>query len=295
MEAHIRDLRYFIAVAEELSFSRAATERLFISQPALSKQIGRLERLLRTSLFERGHRSICLTPAGAALLPHARQIVQSWDDARRAVSSVRGEVLTVGFQTRISRGLIPSVTAAMNRVLPGWQLRFRQISWGDPTAGLATGQTDVAIAWLPMPEGFATKLLREEARWVALPLSHRLASREIVPFAELESEPFVGLPQTAGAARDFWLATEERTTPPRVVATAETADESLEAVASGAGVALIAAGNASTFQRDDIVCRPVTGLSPSRLAVVWSADDDREAVRVFVDASCLCHAAPRRS
>ena len=290
MDAHVRDLRYFVAVAEELSFTRAAADRLFISQPALSKQIRQLERSLRTELFERGHRSVALTAAGAALLPRARQIIQHWDDARRAVAGAQRTLLTVGFQTRISRGLIPSVTAAMERILPGWQLRFRQISWADPTTGLGTGEVDVAIAWLPVPSGYSTKLLQTEDRWVALPAGHRLSDRGTVRFAELESEPFIALPPTAGPLRDYWLATDQRTTPARVVTTAETTDESLEAVASGLGVVLLSAGNASIYQRDDIVCRPVTGLPASHLAVVWRSGDDREAVRVFIDASCLCSA-----
>jgi len=290
MDAHVRDLRYFVAVAEELSFTRAASDRLFISQPALSKQIRQLERSLRTTLFERGHRSVTLTAAGAALLPQARHILEHWDDARRAIAGVQDRILTVGFQTRISRGLIPSVTAAMERMLPGWQLRFRQISWADPTTGLGDGEVDVAIAWLPAPVGYSTKLIQSEDRWVALPANHRLADRETVPFTDLSGEPFIALPPTAGALRDYWLATEQRTTPARVAATAATTDESLEAVASGLGVVLLSAGNAAIYQRDDIVCRPVTGLSASQLAVVWRTGDDREAVRVFIDASCLCSA-----
>jgi DNA-binding transcriptional LysR family regulator len=78
MDVHGRDLRYFVAVAEELHFTRAA-ERLFISQPALSKQIRMLERQLGASLFDRGRDGVQLTPVGAALLPHAREVLAAWD------------------------------------------------------------------------------------------------------------------------------------------------------------------------------------------------------------------------
>ncbi|GAA3387228.1 LysR family transcriptional regulator [Cryptosporangium minutisporangium] len=294
MDVRVQDLRYFVAVAEELSFTRAATERLFISQPALSKQIRQLERTLQTALFERTRRSVALTAAGAALLPHARRILQQWDDARRAVAGANDAVLTVGFQTRISRGLLPAVTVAMERLLPGRQLRFRQISWADPTTGLGSGEVDVAIAWLPAPAGYASKVVTTEERWVALPTGHPLADRTTIGFDELVDEPFVALPTTAGALRDYWLASEHRASPARIAAVAETPDESLEAVASGVGVVLLSAGNATIYQRDDVVCRPVTGLPPSELAVVWRPDDDREMVRVFVDACCLCGAGPAR-
>src|SRR5712691_3382600 len=108
MDAHTRDLRYFVAVAEELSFTKAATERLFISQPALSKQIRKLENALRVRLFERDRRTVALTVAGAAMLPKARATLAQWDETTRAIAeAARGKTLTVGFQTRIGRGLIP--------------------------------------------------------------------------------------------------------------------------------------------------------------------------------------------
>src|SRR5262245_32716097 len=103
MDVHVRDLRYFVAVAEERSFTRAATHRLFISQPALSKQIRQLERSLRTDLFDRDGRSVRLTPAGEALLPHARRLLEDWETALLAVSEATaqaGATVRVGFQTR---------------------------------------------------------------------------------------------------------------------------------------------------------------------------------------------------
>jgi DNA-binding transcriptional LysR family regulator len=291
MDPHLRDLRYFVAVAEELSFTRAAGERLFISQPALSKQIRQLENTLRVRLFERDRRTVSLTPAGAELLPRARRLIVGWEEAEHAVVAAgRDTTLTVGFQTRIGRGLIPAVTAAM---AADWTLSFRQVSWRDPTAGLARREVDVAIAWLPVPgNGLTWRVVATEERWVALPAGHHLAAHDVIPFAALADEPFVALP--AGPARDFWLATGERTGPARVSAEAETAEEAFEAVASGAGVALVAAGNAEIYQRDDVVCRPVSGLTPSELAVVWRTDDDRPAIRVFVEscARCLCLTPP---
>ena len=101
MDVRVQDLRYFIAVAEELSFTRAANERLFVSQPALSKQIRQLESALRVALFDRDRRAVVLTAAGAALLPRARQIVELWEQGRReAAAAANRATLTVGFQTR---------------------------------------------------------------------------------------------------------------------------------------------------------------------------------------------------
>lgn len=297
MDVHVRDLRYFVAVAEELSFTRAATNRLFISQPALSKQIRMLEATLRATLFDRDRRTVRLTDAGAALLPRARQLITDWDNAERAVTDAakaRCHTLTVGFQTRIGRGLIPAVTATMGVRLPDWRLQFRQVGWSDPTAGLATREVDVAIAWLPVPDTgqLSWKVVATEERWVALPPDHRLAGWASVPSGELVGEPFVA-PPAGGPLHDFWLGNDHRSTPARVVAEAETPEEMLEAVAAGVGVALLSEGNAKIDQREDVVTRPVTGLSPSRLAVIWRTDDHREAVHVFTDSCtrCLCPSA----
>jgi DNA-binding transcriptional LysR family regulator len=293
MDAHLRDLRYFVAVAEELSFTKAANERLFIAQPTLSRQIRLLEASLRARLFERDHRTIRLTRAGEVLLARARLLLGQWDEALSAVAEAAAAAdmtLRVGFHTRIGRGLIPAVTARMAQLLPGWKLAFRQVSWRDPTAGLAGGEVDVAISWLPVPDTglLSWQVVATEDRWVALPANHRLAERAAVTLDDLAGEPFIALPATAGPLRQFWLAAEERRVPPLIAAEAETAEEAFEAVASGLGVALLAAGNAEIYRRDDVTCRPVTGLSPSELAVLWRAGDDRKAIQVFTGIFCDC-------
>ncbi len=293
MDAHLRDLRYFVAVADELSFTRAATERLFIAQPTLSRQIRLLETALRVRLFERDHRTVRLTTAGEVMLTRARLLLGQWDEAQSAVAEAAAAadmVLRVGFHTRIGRGLVPAVTTRLAELLPGWKLTFRQVSWRDPTAGLASAEVDVAISWLPVPDTglLSWQVVATEDRWVALPAGHRLAERAAVTLDDLSGEPFIALPAAAGPLRQFWLAAEERQEPLRIAAEAETAEETFEAVASGLGVALLAAGNAEIYQRDDVVCRPVTGLSPGRLAVLWRTGDHRKAIQVFTGIFCQC-------
>src|SRR5215207_1407633 len=137
-DVHLRDLRSFLAVVDELSFTRAA-EVLFVSQPALSKQVRALETRLDAELFTRGHRSIALTVAGSALVAPARRIVAEWDGAMAAVEAAGEAVrrtLVVGFHTRIGRGLVPAITTALEE-------RDRVAAPVPPgSLGRATGRSD---------------------------------------------------------------------------------------------------------------------------------------------------------
>lgn len=284
MDVHLRDLRYFVAVAEDLSFTRAA-ERLYVSQPALSKQVRALERQLGFPLFERRAREVVLTPQGAALLPQARMMADEWAVAVREARAVGdGIALTVGMQTAVGRDLQRDVLGRFRD--RGWRISLRLVSWEDPTAGLADGGSDVAFCWLPVPgDGLGYRVLAREDRWVALPIGHRFAGRAAVDFAELLDEPFVALPRTAGPLRSFWLAEDERgRREPVVGVESSSPEEVFEAVSGGLGVALLAEGNAELYPRPDVVCVPVRGLAPCELALLWRADDRRAEVAEFVAA-----------
>jgi DNA-binding transcriptional LysR family regulator len=288
MDAHLRDLRYFVAVADELNFTRAA-ERLHLSQPALSKQIRGLEANLHAQLFRRDRRQVELTAAGTALLAVARSLLGDWDDGVAVVGDAAAQdarVLRVGTLTSIGRALYPEITDQFAKRQPGWQVELHTCGWGDPTAGLRDRAADAAFVWLPIdaPE-LETEVLATERRFVAISARHPLADRQSIEFAEIADEPVAALPVSAGSQRDFWLAIDARAgRPPRVAAEVSAADEKLEIVSSGAAITLLAEGNASIYARDGIVCIPVSGLQPARLAVAWRRGDRRPAVLAFIQA-----------
>ncbi len=293
MDVHGRDLRYFVAVAEELHFTRAA-ERLFVSQPALSKQIRALERQLGAELFERDRRDVRLTAAGAALLPYARRMLAEWDAASAAVERAKAEqqaTIVVGMSTSPGRGgLLPAIRSRFSETCPAAKVELRQVSWTDSSAGLADGSVDAAFVWLPVPdeERYAWVVVAEEPRHVALPDTHRLADRPEVDFADLLDEPFIAIPKSAGVLRDYWLALDARAGRPALIgAEAASADETYEALVDGRGVCLLAAGNAPLLTRGGVVTRPVRGVAPSRLALAWRAGDRRPLVRAYAEASRL--------
>ena len=288
MDAHLRDLRYFVAVAEELNFTRAA-ERLHLSQPALSKQIRALETTLRAQLFRRDRRQVELTAAGTALHAVARDLLRDWDDGVAMVGDAAAEdtrVLRVGTLTSIGRGLYPAITDQFAKRQPDWRVELHSYGWGDPTAGLRDRATDASFVWLPVDDaGIQTEVLATERRFVAISARHPLADRRTIEFSELINEPAAALPASAGAQRDFWLAIDARAgRPPRVAAEVSAADEKLEIVSSGAAITLLAEGNAGIYSREGIVCIPVSGLEPARLAIAWRRGDRRPAIRDFVRA-----------
>ena len=283
MDVHVRDLRYFLAVAQELSFTHAA-ERLYVSQPALSKQIRSLERQLRVDLFERDGRTVKLTRAGAELLPHAEHMLDSWEDAKRALSKAGDCTLVIGMHTSPGRGLLPSVRAMMVASCPDLELELRHVAWSDRTAGLADQSTDAAFVWLPLPHPpYRWLTIAREPRLVALPNGHRLAARESVSIVDLFDEPFLALPSSAGPLRDYWLALDERNGHPvNVAAEINDTEETYEAVASGIGVCLLAAGNAPIFARGAITMLPVHDLSPSELVLAWNERHCPPLLETFV-------------
>ncbi|MEV0980732.1 LysR family transcriptional regulator [Streptomyces sp. NPDC049915] len=291
-DVHVRDLRYFLAVAEELHFTRAA-ERLYVSQPALSKQIRALERQVGVQLLHRDQRGVSLTPAGEALLPHARDVLAAWEEGSAALEAARAaqrSTLVVGMSTSPGRGgLLPAIRSRFTAAHPQVTPRLRQVGWDDPTAGLADGTADVAFVWLPLPDEtrYGWTVLAEEPRLVALPDTHPLADRPEIDFADLADEPFLALPPSAGVLRDHWLALPERAgRPPRIAAEIAGTEETYEALVAGLGICLVAAGNAPLITLGGVTTRPVRGLSPSRYVLAWRrADADRPLVRAYARAA----------
>ncbi|WP_367321032.1 LysR family transcriptional regulator [Streptomyces sp. HUAS ZL42] len=290
-DVHVRDLRYFVTVAEELHFTRAA-ERLYVSQPALSKQVRALERQLGVELFRREPQGVTLTEAGTALLPHARRVLGDWAEGSAAMAAARAArrgTLVVGMSTSPGRGgLLPAIRSRFTAAHPEAIVRLRQVTWEDPTAGLADNTADVAFVWLPLPDAgrYGWTVVAEEPRLVALPETHRLAARGELDLADLADEPFLALPPAAGPLRDFWLALEERAgRPPRIGAEIAGTEETYEALVAGLGICLVAAGNSPLITLGGVVTRPVRGLAPSRYALAWRKEDaGRPLVRGYADA-----------
>jgi len=299
MDVDTRLLRYFSAVAREGNLSRAA-EGLFVSQPALTKQIRRLESQLGVRLFTRSRTGMTLTAAGQALADRVPAVLAGWDQAlreARSAASQAGRVLQVGFLAGAANEATQQIIAAFTRRRPGWRVEMRAASWTDPTAGLTSGDADVALLRLPFPgqADFRVEVLITEPRYVALPAGHRLAARDHIPFRDLWDEPFVAAPAETGAWRDWWLAADEREGHPvRIGAVTDSGqpDDWLAAIANGGGIALAPESAARYYARPGVTYRPVTGISPSQVGVAWPpAADTNPVIQDFIRC-CLENKPP---
>jgi DNA-binding transcriptional LysR family regulator len=288
MDVDTRLLRYFSAVAAEGNVTRAAA-LLFVSQPALTKQIKQLERQLGVQLFTRSRSGMALTAAGEALAKSIPGVLADWDRALHettAAASGAALVPRVGFMSSAANEATQEIVAAFGRRRPDWRLDLRQAAWSDATAGLANDEVDAALVRLPFPgqDDVRVEVLLTEPRWVAIPATHPLAERDHIEFSDLWDEPFVAAPAETGEWREYWLAIDEREgRPARIGAVTDQPDAFLTAIANGDGVALVPKSAARYYGRPGISYRPVTGLSPSQVGVAWSpVNDTNPVVQDFV-------------
>lgn len=191
----LRHLRYFIAVAEQLNFSRAA-EELHTAQPSLSQQIRTLERELKTTLFERTNRHVGLTPAGLLLLPEARAIVQRVDalSTLREASAGPCGPLRIASITASTIGVLPQILPAYRNEFPEVEVSVETAPIEDDLRALVERRVDVAFVRSPRDDPRLDAMLAAKERiCVALPIGHPLAARTRIPIRALKGYDIVGM------------------------------------------------------------------------------------------------------
>ncbi|MEU4393539.1 LysR substrate-binding domain-containing protein [Kribbella sp. NPDC023855] len=293
-ELEVRELRYFIAVAEELNFSRAA-QRLGMAQPPLSKAIAQLESRLGVRLLERTTRQVRLTTAGQVLLDQARIAVDAVHAAARRTRRAGQPTpqLVVAVKPGGDAGLLREILAAYRG--RGSQLPPPEVvvgGSGEPIAMLRDGRADVALLRSPFDDlGLDSETLVVEPRLAVLPAAHRLAGRRRLRLADLKGEP---IPRWKGAAASDTAyytgcdGAEDSDGPLADVPEGPlvaSVEQLLEVVALGQAVAFLSLSTTKLHQRPDIAYRPVTGLSPSEVMVAWPETSRSPAVAAFVQAA----------
>lgn len=262
MDLDLRKLRYFVAVAQELHFGRAA-DRLHIAQPVLSRQIRAFEGELRTQLLDRSRRATALTAAGRRLLAEAPALLAAADELAR---TVRGTAqLRVGFMPGIT---VTAEVRALQDRHPDLDVVLVRTTWADQVETLHDGRVDVGYVRLPIDRsGLVVRPLFTEPRVVAMAIGHRLAGKESVAVADLADEHLLQDPDAVPEWRD--IATELRTGRARPAPVFTSIEEKLEHVAADRGIAVIPQSTAAYYTRSDVVTVAVPDIGPNHVCLAW--------------------------
>ena len=283
----LRHLRYFVAVAEELHFGRAAA-RLFIAQPPLSQQIQQLERELGVTLFLRTSRRVQLTPAGEVFLTGARQTLAALDDAVQAAQrAARGETgwLGIGFAASATYDLLPAVLRDFRVQFPDVVLSLMELNAAEQSRALHDRSIHVGFArpYAAEAEVVVEAVLREPFL-VALPALHPLASLPALALPLLALEPFISFPEAPppSYAQVVRAVCEGAGFVPRVVQEVREMQTAISLVAAGLGIALLPA-SVQHLHRDGVAYRPLADSTPrTELAVVSRKEDASPVLQNFL-------------
>lgn len=285
----VRQLRYFIAVAETLHFGRAAAA-LHISQPPLSRSIAELEDRVGTRLLARTRRRVELTAEGARFLVEARRVLSQLEHAVldvRGIAAGKTGRLRIGFVSLADYGVLPRLLKAYKASRPGVELALREMLSPEQAAALAAGELDFGLL-LPPVAGVSLEhfVVQRERFVIALPARHRLAQRPgRVTLRELSEEAFVMVPRDiAPGLYDIVAALAARAGfAPRVAQEAIQMQTVVSLVSSGLGVALVP-GSIANLGRRGVIYRELADPHPRlELWLAWQRSGLGAAGREFVE------------
>jgi DNA-binding transcriptional LysR family regulator len=282
----LRQLEYFVAVAEEANFTRAA-ERVHISQSGVSAQVRQLEIDLGAALIDRSGRSATLTPAGAAALEHARSVLASADAVRHAVDDITGLIrgrLVVGMVYGCTIAGLFDALAAFHRAHAGVDVTLIEDSSDPLTDRVRHGAADIALigtAGAP-PSGLDAWPIASERLVVAVPIGHPLGRRKRTTLAEMTTYPVVCMPEGTAPRTMFDKACAARDIQPDIVLQASAPDAVADLASRGLGIAVLTESMAARHV-SRLKALPIEDvLDPAGLALIWTTTTTSPALGAFL-------------
>ncbi|MDQ7909999.1 LysR family transcriptional regulator [Phytohabitans sp. ZYX-F-186] len=271
----LRQLEYFVAVAEEANFTRAA-ERVRISQSGVSAQIRELERELGATLIDRSTRTATLTDAGRVALEHARAALACAGAVRQAVGEVTGLIrgrLTVGMVTGCTITLFFDALAAFHRAHPGVEITLLEGNSVRLLDDVRSGAVDLALVGTadPTPAGLNTLTIISERLVALVPPEHPLAKQATVSIADIADHRLVCMPEGTGIRTVLDRACALRRVQPAIAVQASAADAIADLAARGLGVAILSESMSSHYKSRLRALRIIDVGDPALLALVWTA------------------------
>ena len=284
----LRHLRYFVAVAEELHFGRAA-KRLYIAQPPLSQQIQQLEEELGVSLFKRTNRRVELTDAGRAFLDEAYQILAHVEQAKLlAQQTARGEIgkLALGFVSSAAFDLLPRLLSAYREKYPQIHVSLHEMEKDEQIAALFAREIQVGLLRPTVDSSeLCSEIILREPLLLALPAQHPLVSKAQISIQDLVNETFVLQPRhwTLGLYDRVMSLCYSAGFSPHVKQEATDTYLIIGLVAANMGISLVPA-SAQSLRSQGVVYRQLEGYTTLiEMAVVWRRDDHSPVVAGFLE------------
>lgn len=281
----LRQLSYFVAVAEEGQFTRAAA-RVSVAQPAVSAQIRRLERELGEPLFHRDQRQVRPTAAGEALLPHARAALAAAERGRDTIASLRGVLhgrLRVAIAGPVDHRLAEAL-GDFHRAHPAVEIAVTQGHNEPVLAGVASGDLDAAVVGIgaqPLPPQVRARVVATEPLVLAVRREHPLGRRRSVTLAELRDHPMITLVRGSGLRTVLENACRDAGFLPRITAEAGDLASLVQLAAEGLGVAALP--RSATDGADVAIVKIVRPSMSRRTALAWNEVATSPAGHAFLD------------
>jgi DNA-binding transcriptional LysR family regulator len=284
----LRHLRYFVSVAEALSFTKAA-EKLQTAQPSLSRQIRDLEEELGVRLLNRTKQLVTLTDEGRLFLADAKRLLGL---AAEIVGSVRrlhsGEnhVLNVGYVSNLFHDLLPATLASFHRSFPTISVNLFDLSCGDQFRALEEGKLDLGFVGLHQPiarRGLEFRTIASYKTVVALPQDNSLAGKRTVELKALAPMFFIGMSEASYPGYREWLSRtcERAGFTPKVLQDVDLERTMIHAVAAGLGVALVPE-QLKTLEHEKVVFRPLDSAVATEGCIAWKNENPSAALKGFV-------------
>lgn len=286
VDLNLHLVSYLVTVLDEGHFGRAA-QRLYISPPALSQQIRKLENKLGVELIDRSAHPLQPTPAGRRFLPEARAALAA---AQRALHAVRvdGETLRLGFMTAALGARTRPLLDLVRREAHVASIQLVELAWSEQASAVRNAKVDASLMRPPVADasGLRLDVLCKEPRVVAVPAAHPLAGRTSVSVADLDGEPHV-TDQEADQEWVRWWACDPRPSGRQVVygPSVRTMDELLEVVASGAAISITSGFVQDSHRHPDVVFVPIHDVEPASLCLCTRLADTSPLTRALRDAA----------
>src|SRR6266478_8587374 len=284
----LRHLRYFVAVAEALSFTRGA-EKLHLAQPSLTRQIKDLEQEIGVRLLDRTTQQVKLTPEGQSFLVDAKRVLELSEEIVESVRHFgRDELaaLNIGYVANLFYDLLPVSLASFQRSFPTIPINLFDMTCGDQFRALQDGNIDLGFVGLREPieeRGLQFRPIASYETVAALARSNPLAKKPIIKLRDLEPTFFIGMSERAYPGYRHWLTTtcQQVGFTPKVLQDADIERALIQAVAAGLGVALLP-DQVKKLPHENVVFRPLSPTVVTESCIAWKAENSSAALKAYV-------------